>query len=727
METLTVQRVSIVEQLERVLASESFAGAGRSKVLLRFLVEEALAEHGDRLKEYTIGAEALGRGESFDPRTDPIVRAEASRLRSRLERYYATEGLSDTVLVTLPKGSYVPQFQLRPANGAPPAGGPAAAQAGARWTQRLAWFGLGGAAALAAALLPAFVRDRTAPPPVPPPPFEFDVQLSRASHAFGSDFGNDTVISPDGSRLVFVTRGDDGVLRLRTTTLGRRDIVDLRDTEGARAPFFSPDGAWVAFWADGKLKKVALEGGSPITVIDAVDFGGGAWGDDGLIVAAIGRALVRVSSSPGGPAVPLLDTTKEGIAPRWPQVLPDGRVLYSAVGRLGPNSGSVETLSPSGARTTLVRGGTFGRLLPNGLLAYVNQGTLFARPLEARPEDAGVAVFEDVEFSSTFGFAQFDVSRTGALVARRSAARGQQTVAWIDAAGRVDPLGGAPGVFAFPRFSRDGQRLALTAFDGGALVTSVLDRRSGRVARMPSPPGGMSPLWTPDGRFLVVGSPAGMSWMTSTDATRLTTLTSSGTVQIPSSFSPDGTRLVYHELSPETGFDVWTVPVRVAGGALTVGQPLPFVRTQAYETYGSFSPDGKWIAYGSGQFGVWEVYVRPFPDDGSQPVRVSEGGGRIARWVPGRRELRFRSDDHRIMAVEYELRDGRFVPGKVRQWTPVRLADTGVIANFDLDPLTDRLAGLVPASSEAESRRHRVTVVLHFADEVARRLSRAPR
>src|SRR5687767_6621906 len=104
-------RDSILTQLDRLLSSGVFQGAARSKTLLKFLVAETIEGHADRLKEYTLGAEALGKGDSFDPRTDPIVRAEASRLRTRLERYYATEGQADTLVIALPKGSYVPDFQ----------------------------------------------------------------------------------------------------------------------------------------------------------------------------------------------------------------------------------------------------------------------------------------------------------------------------------------------------------------------------------------------------------------------------------------------------------------------------------------------------------------------------------------------------------------------------------------------------------------------------------------
>lgn len=144
-EANAVPRDQILGQLERILTSPPFAASERSWALLKFLVEQSLTKDAGRLKEYTIGVEGLGRGPSFDPRTDPIVRAEASRLRVRLERYYATEGLSDAVIVTLPKGSYVPRFQFRPE-------GRATISTGAKTrlvSERFVWFGMGVAAACA--------------------------------------------------------------------------------------------------------------------------------------------------------------------------------------------------------------------------------------------------------------------------------------------------------------------------------------------------------------------------------------------------------------------------------------------------------------------------------------------------------------------------------------------------------------------------------------------------
>ncbi len=116
MDPIALSAEALANALNRVLSSRTFENAGRSTALLRFLVDETVNGRADRLKEYTLGAEALSKAETFDPRTDPIVRAEASRLRSRLERYYSNEGRLDSVVIELPRGTYVPQFRAQAAN-----------------------------------------------------------------------------------------------------------------------------------------------------------------------------------------------------------------------------------------------------------------------------------------------------------------------------------------------------------------------------------------------------------------------------------------------------------------------------------------------------------------------------------------------------------------------------------------------------------------------------------
>jgi serine/threonine-protein kinase len=200
----------------------------------------------------------------------------------------------------------------------------------------------------------------------------------------------------------------------------------------------------------------------------------------------------------------------------------------------------------------------------------------------------------------------------------------------------------------------------------------------------------------------------------------------SSAVQVPWSFSPDETRLAFHELAPGTGFDLWTVPITRTERGLVAGKPEPFLRTPTYETYPTFSPDGRWIAYGSGAYGRWDVYARPFPDDGRGEVRVSESGGRIPFWMPNGRELLYRTDDQRLMVVSYSVKGSSFIAERPRPWTTRTLGDTGVISNFDVDPKRGRVLALMPADASHQQKPNHVTIKLNAAEEVRRRLAGAP-
>lgn len=721
-----VSREAILEQLGKLLASEAFRGSARSSKLLRYLVEQTVNGQTAGLKEYALGAEVLGKGSSFDPRTDTIVRAEASRLRSRLEKYFATEGQTDRLLIALPKGSYVPQFEARPVSLTRAVN--AATVLGVR--ERVVWFAFVLGGALAAFISVGMIwifRDssRSAEQPV----YRFDVEL-RSNGLLGSEVGTDVIISPDGTRVVFASRGSDGVTRLNTRALDQTQATELPDTEGAMGPFFSPDGRWVGFRASGQLKKIPIDGGLPVVLCDAPDLLGASWADDGTIIAALIRGrLWRVSASGGQPTA-VLDLAAESRFPVWPQILPGSKwLLYTTIGATGANGANIEALSlVDGRRTVLLRGGTFGRYL-TGYLLYVNQGTLFAIALDPDrivPLGSANAVVNDVAYSPTFGFAQLDTSRTGTLVYRRNEAGGQFFAEWLDANGKAEPLSLKPGNYAWPRLSPDGQRVAFSAVESGTTTTLVYNIQTNRIARAGSTAEGyMAPLWTPDGNGLILGSAKGMAWLSADDLQSLLPLTLNTSIQIPWSFAPDRTRLAYYdyELNSPTAFDLWTIPIHWVEGHATVGAPEPFLRTESIETYPSFSPDGRWLAYISSESGTQELYVRPFPNSGTK-VRVSDAGGLLPIWSPNRRELFYRTPDQRVMVAEYAVTDGSFVVSKSKLWSDQRLGDTGVLPNFDLSPDGKHILALMPAARPQDQQApNHVTFILNFISEVRRQVS----
>jgi eukaryotic-like serine/threonine-protein kinase len=713
----------VLEQLEHVLQSPSFRSADRSAKILRFLVEQTVAGQADRLKEYVIGTEALGRDASFDPRIDSIARVEVSRLRNRLEQYYATSGGADRIRFVLPRGSYVPSFEERPevATEAPPP------SRGVRSGWVIVGAVLGGVVLLGVFWL--LVREKSGQAVVAGRPLmELELTLPPET-TLANVVGPQMTLSPDGTSLVIVANRKAGGSELRMRRLDRRDFVTLPGTEGARGPFFSPDSEWVAFWAAGKLKKISLRGGEPMVLCDAPDLLGGSWGDDGQIVATLSTEakLWRLASA-GGPAKPVLDLAPQLLRLLWPQVLPGSKsILYSRVGQT-PDSGAIEVLSLiDGKRKALVRSGVFGRYLPSGHLVYVNQGTLYAQNFDLKSlevQGTPFAVISNVAQSPVFGFAQYDFSSAGTLVYRRDSSGGQFVLRWLTPKGPAKTVVDKPGPYLWPRVSPSGKEIAYTEVRSGESVIWIAPREGGQARSLASAEGhGAAALWSPDGKFLVMQGQNGLEWMRAGESGPPQTLLKGG-ISVPWSFTPDGKRLAMNQLNPATHFDLWTVALEAVDGSLVAGAPEPFLRTKAVETYPTFSPDGRWIAYVSLQSGSYEIYVRSFPDSGKE-VRVSKGGGRIPRWSQRTAELIYETDDHRLMVVPWSVQAGVFQAGMARLWSEEKLGDSGVLPSFDL-AVDGTVLALMPADVPERSP-DRITVLVNFFEELGRRPGAARR
>ena len=426
--------------------------------------------------------------------------------------------------------------------------------------------------------------------------------------------------------------------------------VELPGTETAFAPFFSPDGQWVAFFASGKLKKISLEGGAAVTLYNAVNFPqGGSWGEDGNIIAALTRngGLLRIPSA-GGTPTPLTALAQGETTHRWPQILPGGKaVLFTSSTSSSTFDGAnVEVLSLADhRRKTLVPGGTFGRYLPvpNGMghLVYLSRGTLFAVALDPdKLEVRGTPspVLEEVAHSAVSGSAQFDFSRNGTLVYRSGGAtRGNLvTVQWLDPAGKMQPLLAKPGSYQRPRVSPDGQRLA---FDDGSDIW-VYEARRDALTRLTFGGGNVVPVWSPDSRYILFSGLGGIWWIRADGGGKPQPLIQGKNPLFAYSFTSDGKRLAYQEVDPRTSYDLWTVPIESDGTGLRAGKPEGLLQTPADERAPRFSPDGRWLTYTSNESGTYQVYVRAFPDKGGK-WQISNAGGAYPVWSGNGHELIF--------------------------------------------------------------------------------------
>ena len=715
----SIGSAAVLGALEQVLAGRAFQGAGRSGALLRFLIERTLAGQADQLKEYTVGAEALGRGAAFDPRSDSIVRVEVSRLRGRLDLYYATEGASDPVRILVPKGSYVPTFEM-------------ASPTSSGGSQSRIWkLTAAGAIAVAAVMAWSPWRERM---PEPAAAIRVEMDLGEAVTIRSSQVGSSSVvISPDGRRLVFLSFRQQ-VPRLMTRVLDKIEgaqSIELPGTEGARGPFFSWDGRQVGFFAAGKLWRTRVDGGTPTSIAAAEELLGGSWGDDDFIVAALSTAgLVRVPAGGGTPEV--ISGAPPGA--RWPQVLPGSRAVLFTAGGTPVVAGAlrVDVLSlADGKITTLVPGGSYARYLASGHLAWVDRRTLFVAPFSLdrlQLTGPGVAVIDDIALNM-YNSAEFDASQTGTFVCRCGPGGDDSVVQWLDQSGTATPLLPEPAGYSGPRLSPDGSRIAFVmGRNGDRQDLRIVDLRSGKTDTLGGA-GPSRPVWTPDGRFLVsVGASGEVRWMKTDGSAAAGTLVPSGdTIRIPWSFDDDGTHLAFYQRGTGgTGsvtFDLWTVPVTIGRDSMTAGKPEPFLVSDAFEVYPAFSPDGRWIAYTSLESGAYEIYVRAFPDKGHKR-QVSTHGGTVAAWARDGRRLFYQTADQRIMVVDWSVSEGVSQPAQPRFWTDTRLADVGLAPSFDVAPDGRVAALMIPPRSASRRPANQVTLVLNLFTEL--RL-RAPR
>jgi serine/threonine-protein kinase len=512
--------------------------------------------------------------------------------------------------------------------------------------------------------------------------------------------------------------------------LDQQKAAELPGTDGAVNPFFSPDGRWVAFTANGRLSKVSAEGGPVIPLCDAPLGNGGNWGEDDNIIVANRFGLSRVPAS-GGKLVKITDSALGAGIPARPQILPGAKaVLFTAAlvgGRVGDTRIEVLNLG-TGQIKTVQRDGIHGQYVSkngDGYLTYINRGTLFAVPFNLASLEVHGApsqVLNQVVYSvNGLGTAQIAFSQSGTFVYRSDdSAGGLVTVQWIDRTGKMQPLLAKPGNYLYPRLSPDGNLLAMQ--NEGEIW--LYDWRRETPMRLTSGGSGTAyPLWTPDGRYVVFHDEAGMSWTRSDGASQPQSLTKGSNLQVPWSFTPDGKTLGFIELAPQTSYDLMTVPIEYSGSGLRAGKPEKLLATLADERYLSFSPDGRWIAYSSTVSGIPQIFVRSFPDDGSQ-AQVSFGGGRYPRWSRITHELFFRAEDGRIMVVNYKTNGNSFIAEKPpRLWSDKQTANLSSSNTFDLAPDGKRVAALMPVAADNQRNpQNRVIFLLNFTDEIRRRV-----
>jgi eukaryotic-like serine/threonine-protein kinase len=478
-------------------------------------------------------------------------------------------------------------------------------------------------------------------------------------------------ISRDGTRMAYTASA-----RLYLRTFDQLDATPVVGVESpgfasARVPFFSPDGQWIGFWEAGLLKKVSITGGAPITLcaISPPPYSA-SWTPDNTILLGHGpRGIFRVSGN-GGPLERIV-TVEDGQRAHGPQLLPDGRTVLFTLARTASWDEAeivVQSLE-SGARQTIITGGTDGQYLPTGHLVYGLRNALMAVPFDPASgsvRGGPVAIVDGVarQMGALSAPLQFAVSAEGflAYVPATSVVTPRRSLVWVNRQGREEAIAGAPlRAYTHPRISPDGTRLALDFLDENqGWDIWIRDFQRGTVTRLTlDPTADRSPLWTPDGQRIIFSTVRtgrnALFWQAANGTGTAEMLLESDTQLVANAMTPDGKRLIFRSGSgSQGGSDLMLLDLsdaRPGSPQPSADRTSPLVQTSFEEHSADLSPDGRWLAYQSNSSGRFEVYVRPFPDVAAGQWLVSTAGGSEPRWAANGQELFYRDPKGAVISV----------------------------------------------------------------------------
>ena len=591
-----------------------------------------------------------------------------------------------------------------------PESAPSPAAAIPAWRRGLPW--AIGVVAVVVAILGTWILK---PSPVPAKPVtRFTITLPPGQKLGALDRFALT-ISPDGRQLAYVATAEGST----TPQIYLRAMDEMASrlvpgTDGATEPFFSPDGQWLGFFADGKLKKISVSGAVAQVLADAPIPLGGSWGSQGAIAFSPGISVLQQVSDGGGAqqAVTRLETGENGHI--QPELLPGGKAVVLTT---FPGGIAVQQLGASEHRILIPDGGA-PRYASSGHLVYGQGSNLMAVPFDLeRLQVNGTAV--PVVQGVLGGGAQYSISATGTLVyIPGGAVATQGKMVWVSRNGAEQPLTAPARVYDQPRLSPDGRRIAVDITDSGGTQVGLYDLARDTLARFTFEGNGNGlPTWTPDGRRIAFQSnkEAGVHifWQLADGSGGLERLTN-GAYDVPFSWSPDGKLLAFVDFNTRSGGGSGDeISVLSAGER----QAQAFLHVPGFLDAPQFSPDGHWLAYVSTESGHSEIYVQPYPGPGGKWL-ISTEGGNEPQWNHNGKELFYRNGG-KMMAVDISTQPG-FTPGKPHQLFEGRyLMSSAGRANYDVSPDGKRFLMLKPVEQE-QAAPTQINVVLNWTEELKR-------
>lgn len=540
------------------------------------------------------------------------------------------------------------------------------------------------------------------------------------------------VISNDGATVAFVARGPGARRQIYRRRIDSVTAEPVRGSEGGDMPFFSPDGRWLGFAADGQLKRVPIDGGQPIVICDAPEPRGADWADDDTIVFAAGvqTGLSRVPAAGGDVvSVTTLDAAKDEEGHRWPLVLPGARaVVFNVETTSDRMNRRIEVLNfETGERHTLVTNATDARYI-DGYLLFGRAGALHAAPFNLEQLSlTGPAepVLDDVRTNERLTGKVFaGTTRSGALVfVPGSPLPGRRSLLWIDRQGTTTPVTDELRAYTVARISPDGESLAVVIQEPSGRGLWIFDLRRGTWNRLTFAGSVGTPAWTPDSQWVVYTSnlngPQRLFWVRADGSgapEELTPPASRVLVDMPS-VAPSG-RMALVAVQDERGDDIYTLLLDERR------QLEPFLSTPASEASPAISPSGRFYAHTSTESGRREVYARPFPGPGRKWT-VSTAGGTSPRWRADEREI-FYVEGARMMAAPVEPGDELRIGAPRPIFEEPALTWSGLDL-FRYDVTADGQRFVIVRPEDREVAPLQIVLAPRFGDELRARLAAARR
>ena len=513
--------------------------------------------------------------------------------------------------------------------------------------------------------------------------------------------GGGFALSPDGEKLAFVADDASRGTKLWVRRLDSAAAQPLAGTDGAAYPFWSPDSRIIAFFAEGKLKKMDAAGGPPQVICDAIAGRGGAWGADGTIIFApdVATPLMRVASAGGTPAL-FAALTGEDTSNRWPWFLPDGKTVLYVAGRVGEDKTYVYITSLAGEppRRILETSST-NIVYSAGYLLFMRENTLLAQRFDPRSAAlAGEAspVAENVQRASGWRLGAYTASETGLLLYAAGGVT-RDVLQWYDLSGRALSQMGEPAEYLSPRISPDGTRVVMDIREGMTRDIWMHDIQRNTRTRLTFGEANYSDaVWSPDGKSIAYARAEPGKYKLVRKAAdgsgeEETIIDFAPESKYPRSWSRDGRYLVFHRTDAKTARDVGIYDFQEKRAYY----PLA---TRFGEFSADLSPDGKWLAYTSDESGRPQVYLTT--PEGKGKWQVSNNGGHTPRWAPGGRGLYFLSFNSKVAFVEVDLSGAAPRIGQPRELFEAMFKPNGMV--YDITPDGKRFLINVEQRREAQ-------------------------